>query len=85
MAWVRTVLPAEAEADILEAYQAMSGEERPQRTGNVISSTSLRPQTMAAMMELNKAAHFINEGSGLTRLQREMIATVTSVTLECRY
>ena len=85
MAWVRTVLPAEADGEILEAYQAISGEERPQRTGNVVSSTSLRPRTMAAMMELNYAAHFVNEGSGLTRLQREMIATVTSVTLECRY
>jgi hypothetical protein len=85
MAWVRTVPPAEAEGEVLEAYQAITGERRPQRTGKVVSSTSLRPQTMVAMMELNHAAHFVNEGSGLTRLQREMIATVTSVTLECRY
>lgn len=85
MAWVRTILPAEAEGEILEAYQTITGEQRPQRAGMVVSSTSLRPQTMVAMMELNYAAHFVNEGSGLTRLQREMIATAVSATLECRY
>jgi hypothetical protein len=85
MAWVRTVHPQDAEGAILEAYQAISGEERPTRTGNVIASTSIRPRTMRAMVELNYAVDFKNFDSGLTRLQLEMIASVVSTTLECRY
>ncbi len=85
MAWVRTVNPQDADGPILEAYQAISGEERPTRTGNVIASTSIRPRTMKAMVELNNAVNFQNHDSGLTRLQREMIAAVVSTTLECRY
>ena len=85
MAWVETIEPTEATGELLEVYQQMTGQERPAAVGNVISSTSLRPRTMHAMMELNIAAHFANEGSGLTRLQREMIATTVSAVLKCRY
>ncbi len=65
----------------------MPGRSRPPRprTKSRIASTSIRPRTMKAMVELNKAVNFQNDDSGLTRLQREMIAAVVSTTLECRY
>ena len=85
MAWVRTVQPAESEGEIREAYRAMHGDELPPRAANVISSTSIRPRTMLAMARLNDAVNFRNDDSGVTRQQREMIATVVSVTLKCRY
>ncbi len=85
MAWVRTVAPGDAEGEILDAYQKMTGQEKPGPIGNVIESTSIRPRTMKAMLDLNVAVDFGNDDSGLTRLQLEMIATVVSATNECRY
>lgn len=85
MAWVRTIEPDDAGGELLEVYQEISGEERPQRMANVLKSTSLRPRTLRAMMGLNNAVNFRNDDSGVTRLQREMIAAVVSATLECRY
>jgi hypothetical protein len=85
MAWIRTVEPQDSDGTILEAYKAITGEEHPARVGNVIKSTSIRPRTMQAMVGLNNAVNFQNDDSGLTRLQREMIAAVVSTTLECRY
>ena len=85
MAWVRTIEPQDAEAEVLEAYREITGEQKPERVGNVIKSTSIRPRTMRAVVEINNAVNFQNHDSGLTRLQREMIAAVVSTTLECRY
>ena len=85
MAWVRTIEAKDAAGDVLRAYQEMTGQEHPVRVGNVIASTSIRPRTMKAMMDLNNAVDFQNHDSGLTRLQLEMIASVVSTTLECRY
>ena len=85
MAWIRTVEPADAHGDLLEAYIAITGQDPPGRVGNVIKSTSIRPRTMQAMVELNNTVNFRNDDSGVTRLQREMIAAVVSATLECRY
>ncbi len=85
MAWVRTIEPGDAEGETLEAYRAMNDGKRPTRVGNVVSSTSIRPRTMSAMMALNEAVDFDNHDSGLSRLQLEMIATVVSATMKCRY
>ena len=85
MAWVRTIEARDAGEEVLRAYQEMTGQEHPVRVGNVISSTSIRPRTMKAMMDLNNAVDFQNLDSGLSRLQLEMIASVVSTTLECRY
>lgn len=85
MAWVRTVQPEEAEGEILAAYKQLFGEHPQPRTANVISSTSIRPRTMVAMLEMNSAIYGENSGSGLTQLQLQMIATVVSSTQKCRY
>ncbi len=85
MAWVRTVQPGEADGEILEAYQKLFGEHPQARTANVISSTSIRPRTMVAMLEMNTAIYGPDNGSGLTQLQLQMIATVTSAAQKCRY
>jgi hypothetical protein len=85
MAWVRTIEPQDADGETLRVYQEISGQERPQRIGNVLKSTSIRPRHLKAMMDLNNAVDFQNHDSGLSRLQLEMIASVVSTTLECRY
>jgi alkylhydroperoxidase family enzyme len=85
MAWVRTIDPNDADGELLDVYREITGEEHPLRMANVLQSTSLRPRTLRAMMGLNNAVNFTNDDSGVTRLQREMIAAVVSATLECRY
>jgi hypothetical protein len=85
MAWVRTIEPSDAEGEVLAAYQQITGEEHPTRVFNVAKSTSIRPRTMAAMANLANVVSFNNHDSGLSRLQREMIAAVVSATVECRY
>lgn len=85
MAWVRTIEPDDADGELLDVYREISGEERPRRIANVLKSTSLRPRTLRAVTGLNDAVNFKNDDSGVTRLQREMIAAVVAATLECRY
>ena len=59
--------------------------ERPEDTSNLIKSTSIRPRTMKVMRDHGKVVNFQNFASRLSRLQLEMIATVVSTPLECRY
>ena len=46
MAHVRTIEPAEAEGEVLAAYQTMTGQSSPARVANVMKSSSIRPRTM---------------------------------------
>ncbi|MBI4635623.1 MAG: carboxymuconolactone decarboxylase family protein [Candidatus Rokubacteria bacterium] len=81
MAWVRTVSRREAEGDLKAFYQ----EVRKQLglVPNVIESTSIRPEFTLAWMRLYSTLMF--GPSELTRIQREMIATVVSVANCCHY
>jgi alkylhydroperoxidase family enzyme len=45
---------------------------------------SLRPNTLRAIMQLVNAVMY-DPGSGLSRAQREMVATVVSATNRCTY
>lgn len=85
MSWMPEINPEDATGELLEVYQEISGEEHPQRIGSVYRVTSLRPRTLRAVVRLNNTVNFENHDSGVTRLQREMIAAVVSTTLECRY
>ena len=85
MAHVRTIEPAEAEGEVLAAYQTMTGQSSPARVANVMKSSSIRPRTMVAMANLANTVSFRNDDSGVSRLQREMIAAVVSACNECRY
>ena len=85
MAWVRTVEPREATGEILAVYQKISGTERPEFIPNIMRACSIKPRILDAVHELNRAVRTENDDSGLTPVQREMIATVVSATLECRY
>jgi alkylhydroperoxidase family enzyme len=85
MAWIRTVDPGDAGGELLDVLREITGQPRPQRLANVYASTTLRPRTLLAMARLNDAVNFQNHDSGLTRLQREMIAAVVSATNRCRY
>jgi alkylhydroperoxidase family enzyme len=99
MPWIKVIRESEAEGEVKEAYEKMREvnqtyaaawpHERPldpQRDERVITPpmlASLNPEAMLHGREL--MMQLMRGPSGLTPVQREMIATVTSNTTDCRY
>ena len=76
-------LTAEDEADGLlkEEYDAAIG--RAGKVFNIVKAMSLNPPVLRASMALYQAIMFGE--SGLSRKERELLATVTSAEQFCRY
>jgi alkylhydroperoxidase family enzyme len=99
MPWIKVTREAESEGELKEAYvkmrevndhyAAINPQEQPLDAspgGAAIGPptlSSLNPQAMLHAREL--MMEIMRGPSGLTPVQREMIATVTSVTTDCRY
>ena len=73
--------PEDADGLLAEEYEAAIG--RAGKVYNIVSSMSLNPAVLRQSMELYKAIMF--GPSGLTRQERELLATVVSATNECYY
>ena len=82
MAWIRTVDEAEATGIVKEEYDAATA--RAGQVYNIVKLLSVRPKSMHPFIELYIAIMF-DEDSPLSRMQREMIATVVSKVNECHY
>ena len=82
MAWIQTVDEADATGIVKEEYDAAMA--RVGEIYNIVKLFSVRPKSMRAFVELYLAVMF-DEDSPLTRMQREMIATVVSKVNECDY
>ncbi len=82
MAWIDSIAPADAEGLLRRLYEAAV--RRAGKVFNVIRMQSLRPRTLRATtqlyMEIMKAPD-----SPLSRIQRELIATVVSRLNQCHY
>ena len=81
MSWVRTAPEEQADgrlATIYEETRAKFG-----RVINLVKTQSLRPETMAIGRQLYR--HLMDSPSGLSRLQRVLIATVVSKINGCLY
>jgi alkylhydroperoxidase family enzyme len=81
MAFIRTILPAEASGTLKRQYDAAI--QRAGRVFNVVSVQSLNPPVMAASMRLYQS--LMLGPSSLSRAVREMIAVVVSRENECFY
>ncbi len=82
MAWIRMVPPEEATGLLRRLYDAAV--QRAGRVFNVIRLQSLRPETLRASTALYvEVMH--GRASGLTRAEREMIATAVSRANHCHY
>ncbi len=81
MAWITTVSPEEACGDLKREYEAAQG--RAGYIAHILRVQSLSPATLRASMELYQAVMF--RASGLTRAEREMLATVVSGVNGCFY
>ena len=82
MAWIQTVDEADATGIVKEEYDAAF--ERAGQLFNIVRLFSVRPKSMRAFVELYKVVMH-DEDSPLSRMQREMIATVVSKVNECHY
>jgi alkylhydroperoxidase family enzyme len=71
----------EAEGLLADEYDAAV--ERAGKVFNILKSMSLNPPVLKASMELYKAIMF--GPSGLSRKERELLATVTSAQQNCHY
>lgn len=82
MAWIRTVDESEATDIVKEEYDAAIA--RAGQVYNIVKLFSVRPKSMRAFTELYKVVMH-DEACPLSRMQREMIATVVSQVNKCHY
>jgi uncharacterized peroxidase-related enzyme len=82
VAWIRTLAPGQATGLLKRLYdQAL---QRAGKVFHILRVQSLRPRVLQASTRLYVELMQSSEG-GLTRAQREMIATVVSRTNGCFY
>jgi alkylhydroperoxidase family enzyme len=78
---LRLIGPDEADGLLAEEYAAAV--ERAGKVFNIVRSMSLNAEVLRRSMELYRAIMF--GPSGLTRQERELLATVVSAANECFY
>lgn len=81
MAWIRTISEEEAIDDVGRQYKAAV--KRAGKVYQIVKLQSLRPDIMRTFMALY--TNIMHGASGLTRAEREMVATVVSRANHCHY
>lgn len=81
MPWIRQIPIEEATGLLKEEFDAAN--KRAGRVWHIVHIMSLNPRVLKATMEQYKAILF--GPSPLTRVQREMLATVVSAEVGCHY
>ena len=81
MAWIDQVSDSQATGFLKKQFD--DAMKRSGRIWNVVRIMSPNPRVMDANMKLYGA--LMHGDSPLTRMQRELLATVTSAELNCRY
>jgi uncharacterized peroxidase-related enzyme len=81
LAWIKTVKPQDAEGELKAEYERAV--ERAGKVFNILEIQSLNPGTLRASIDLYLAT--MHAPSGLTRRERELLATVVSWANHCFY
>jgi uncharacterized peroxidase-related enzyme len=81
MAWIKVIEPAEATGELKEEYDAAV--KRAGKVFNILKVQSLNPAALQASMQMYRTTMF--GSSGLSRAEREMLATVVSWANHCFY
>ncbi len=81
-AWIETVEEADASAKLLELYEK-ARDRRLDVVDNIMRVHSLRPDSLGDHLALYVTT--MRKPSGLSRVEREMIAVVVSSINECHY
>ena len=81
MPHIRLIEPEDADGALGAEYDAAVG--RAGKVFNIVKAMSLSPEVLKQSMEMYRAIMF--GPSGLTRAERELLATVTSSANDCHY
>ena len=81
MAWIKMIEPEDATGEVQREYQ--KAVDRAGKVFNILKVQSLNPAALAASMQLYLAT--MHGPSGLSRAEREMLATVVSWANHCFY
>jgi uncharacterized peroxidase-related enzyme len=81
MPWIKVVEPDDAAGDLQREYEDAT--RRAGKVFNILKVQSLNPAALQASMQLYRATMF--GPSGLSRADREMLATVVSWANRCFY
>lgn len=81
MAWIRTISEEEASGDLARQYEA--ARRRAGKVFEVVKIHSLRPEILRTFMELY--IKLMHGESGLSRMEKEAVATVVSRVNHCHY
>lgn len=81
MAWIKTIAPGDSEGDLRTEYEAALG--RAGRVFQILQVQSLNPATLHHSIALYRA--IMHAPSGVSRLEREFLATVVSRANDCFY
>jgi len=81
MAWIKMVEPNEATGVLKQEYE--TAVRRAGKVFNVLKVQSLNPESLRASMQMYLATMY--GPSGLSRVEREMMATVVSWANHCFY
>ncbi len=81
MAWIETITPDEATGELKVEYEKAT--RRAGRVFNILKVQSLNPKTLRASTEIYLAT--MHGPSGISRAEREMLATVVSWANHCFY
>lgn len=81
MAWIKTINESDAEGFLKKIYSEAVN--RAEKVYNIVKLQSLNPETLKASLGLYMSTMFLH--SSITRVQREMLATVVSWVNKCHY
>lgn len=81
MTWIRTTAPDEATGPLAKSYRAALA--RAGRVFGIVRAMSPAPEVLDASIGLYRKIMFAERG--LTRAQRELLATVVSRANDCHY
>ncbi len=81
MAWIKEILPTEAEGDLAEVYARVA--EPDGSVDHILRIHGIHPQCLSDHFGLYMTA--VKGRSPLSRPRREMIAVVVSAKNDCRY
>ena len=82
MAWIKMIAVGEAEDDLLRTLYKKYGDPF-EGVDNILRIHSLNPPSLKGHYDYYK--HIMTGKSGLSRMQREMIAVVVSAVNQCHY
>ncbi len=82
MSYIETIFPGDATGSLKKTYQVVLNSRG--TVANIMQISSLHPQALAGHVDLYRALMY-DPKSPLTRVDRELIATVVSQVNDCHY